>query len=815
MRHLVYSEAQDLSFLIDHLPGVEIGRVTFEGEIQERSERFEALFADREFNKQLHRVQVPFNSTSDLVFIFDKSQSHARSKIYEANCKLEEFVHLNLVRFNQQNTAHRKLKESQLFLDTIIQNIPNMIFVKDARDLKFVRLNRAGEEMIGIKSQDIVGKTDLDFFEEEQAKYFIKTDRDVIKGGQKVEIMEEPILTSEGIKYLQTTKIPISDQAGRPQYLLGISEDITKRREMEKNRLEVVLAQARQSEAEKNSSRLKFLAKASETLNESLDTKFMIEGFGRVCTEELFEICVVDLLDESLENVERQIITRSGKYYSARFRKGELNSGVDVEEGIWSVLKHAQSKQYPNVSPEMLDAVIESFEIKDEAEVLAERSLIIVPLIYYGSAFGAITLVAQSEKVKNGEINLSLCEDLARRASFALQNSRLFHQANQASRAKSSFLANISHEVRTPLGAILGFAELVNENGNLNEQQKDYMATIIRNGEQLLRIVDEILDLSKVESDKVTIERIEYSLPKLLDEIMCLFRVKALEKNLEFKFSCPNDLPERYLGDPLRIRQILINLISNAIKFTDEGMVGLSVRFKRGRESASEGHLIFTITDTGVGISPDQAQRLFQPFAQADESTTRIFGGTGLGLFLSKKMANLMGGDVTLEESSPQMGSRFCMSVKTDVVEQPSLDTDALTSKIPSDEIRSSSTSSMPDAHVLVVDDSKDNQILIKAFLNQSAVDVDLCGNGREGVETALKRNYDVVLMDIQMPEMDGFQAVRELRESGYKGIVVALTAHAMKGDREKCLESGFDDYICKPVSRRSLTECITRNLHH
>lgn len=795
-------------YALTNLDGIETARMDHFGNILDSSPAFRNHYGRSKAGSTYYTIEQPSFDDSKFIFLVDSEQENLERKLKGANESLERLIGVCIQEKVEQSEANQKLRESQIFLDSIIQNIPNMIFVKDASHLRFVRLNKAGEEILGVKSQHLIGKTDYDLFSREQADFFTATDRKVLSEGGLVEVDEEPVLTPEGTKYLKTTKIPIVNSAGEPQYLLGISEDISKKKEMELQRLELIRAQAARVEAEKTSVRLKHLAEASTALNESLDIQSMLRSFAKTCTTSMYRVCLIDLLNEHSEMIDR--VSACMHSENVGFSRASVS---DLYHG--SGFQDTEPRVYESLSSDQMMELIKCKEIEEEVRSIESGVVTIIPLIYQGVNFGALTLISSQAEYEENPLDLSFGEDLARRASLAIQNAKLYSRAHEASRAKSSFLANISHEVRTPLGAILGFAELALEGRNLSVDQREHISTIVKNGQQLLHIVDEILDLSKVESDKVKIENIVFSLPRLMEEIYALFKMKIEAKGLSFHFEMPDDTPTLLVGDPTRIRQILVNLIGNAVKFTERGVVSLSVLFSGGAEDSDRGYLTFTITDTGVGISPGQAAKLFQPFAQADDSTSRVFGGTGLGLFLSRKLALLMGGDVVLEESTPQIGSRFRVTVEAALASEMVLTSVSETHESSTGLYSLSEKLGSSPKRILVVDDSPDNRALIKGLLKQEALSIDLAGNGFQGVESALSRHYDLVLMDIQMPEMDGFEALRALRERGYRGAVVALTAHAMKGDREKCLDQGFDDYLCKPISRKSLCECLSKNIHH
>lgn len=376
--------------------------------------------------------------------------------------------------------------------------------------------------------------------------------------------------------------------------------------------------------------------------------------------------------------------------------------------------------------------------------------------------------------------------------------------ADEANMAKSSFLANMSHEIRTPLGAIMGFAEQLAQPEISKEQFQKYISVISRNSTYLQRIIDDILDLSKVEAGKMIIEHIECSVKELISEFIAMTVPKAEENKIKFTCSVQDGIPERILSDPVRLKQILTNVVGNAIKFTPNGRVDLIV-------SARDKQLEFRVKDTGVGISMDQAKKLFQPFMQADPSTTRRFGGTGLGLVLTKKLCQAMGGDFILESSLPDLGSTFMAHVK--IQEPKESENTGLAGPIKSSP-KIASALPLQGSKILLVEDSMDNQLLIRILLEKAGAQVEVADNGIKGVQKALNEDYALVLMDVQMPEMDGIDATRELRKKGFIKPIIALTAHAMKEEKDRCLKSGFDDFLTKPIQKERLISVLKANIN-
>ena len=347
------------------------------------------------------------------------------------------------------------------------------------------------------------------------------------------------------------------------------------------------------------------------------------------------------------------------------------------------------------------------------------------------------------------------------------------------------------------MGAILGYAELLQDPNSSNSEKYDYSDTIIRNGHQLSRLVDDLLDLAKVEAGKIEFESIEFNTIELFEETVNILTLPARKKQVQLNLSFPTPIPFEVISDPLRIKQILLNLISNAIKFTDRGEINIRVFFQ---QEASQFRV--EIQDTGQGLTPDEQAKLFKPFSQADVSTSRKFGGTGLGLSLSRNMARLLGGDLQLAWSQPGLGSEFVLLLPVKINDAKLSLSGGLTM---ADAIKNPQTQILEGIKVLLVDDTFDNQKLISLFLERTGATVELASDGVEAIQKVMQFPYDVVLMDVQMPVMDGLQAASILRQKNFQKPLIALTAHAMKEDRDRCLAAGFDDYLTKPVDRQLL----------
>ena len=421
-----------------------------------------------------------------------------------------------------------------------------------------------------------------------------------------------------------------------------------------------------------------------------------------------------------------------------------------------------------------------------------------------------------SEKDFSGDVIawIGTCTDIHYRKTMELKLIEAEKQANAASISKSNFLANMSHEIRTPMNAILGFTELVLDRNQTPQESTNWLLTVQKNGQQLLKLIDEILDISKVEAGRLQVDFVEVDMQDLLGEIHELLKVKALSKGLEFKIQLDTPIPKRIKADPMRLRQILINLIGNALKFTNQGFVRLGVKWIP-ENADKQSKMQFYISDSGVGISEDASKRLFESFMQEDTTTTRKYGGTGLGLALSRKLARCMDGDVSLVESVQARGSTFLLEIAGIPEGTESIDTINYAQQNRRTINRFKRDRRLNGLRVLLVEDVEDNQALISHFLKMVGIQVDFADNGQEGVEKAMSADYDAVLMDVQMPIMDGYEATRKLRAAGYSKPIIALTAHALKEEVINSRKAGCTGYITKPVDFDRLIEILAGQPRH
>jgi PAS domain S-box-containing protein len=408
------------------------------------------------------------------------------------------------------------------------------------------------------------------------------------------------------------------------------------------------------------------------------------------------------------------------------------------------------------------------------------------------------------------EYNCVFIRNITKRKQAEQELIQARQAAEAASRSKSEFLANMSHEIRTPMTAILGFADIL-ANSAVDHETVEAAHIIKRNGEHLLDIINDILDLSRIESGKDRVEERDCSCRQIVADVVSTMKVTAEAKGLFLTSETVGNVPDCICTDPIRLRQVLVNLIGNAVKFTEIG--GVRVVTQVDSDDANKPKLRFNVVDTGIGMSEKDLQKLFQPFSQADSSTRRRFGGTGLGLAISRRLAKMLGGDISVTSMAGK-GSTFTLSIAMQLssIAHAQAQPSETANKLP----QRSARDIRLNGSILLAEDGPDNQRLICYVLRKAGAEVTVADNGKEALELALAaqqsaKPFAVVLMDMQMPVMDGYEATSRLRSAGYTGPIIALTAHAMLEDRQKCLGVGCNDYTTKPVNRTNLLEITAK----
>lgn len=520
---------------------------------------------------------------------------------------------------------------------------------------------------------------------------------------------------------------------------------------------------------------------------------------------------------------DQQMLEVSGIYGSsisqaehAKFRNFRFDMDEDRDSLFVNALIKRQAIHMPEITPEM---VARSAQIdRDFFAVKPGISLGYFPVFVNDKVVAGACFINYKRPFKLSERDTSRIEQYLIQVGTAVRNATLFNeltkakvQAEVAQReaeasedAKSRFLANMSHEIRTPLTAIMGYSEALQEDAITPEERRKFLGYILRSGNHLLSMINDLLDISKIEASKIEVERINCNLLEVLCDIDSYMGIKAKEKKLGYSMHVTYPIPQVIITDPTRLKQILLNLCNNAVKFTERGHVRLAVKVGTSEQ------LEFEVEDTGIGINASEQARVFTAFDQADTSTTRLFGGTGLGLYISKNLAQLLGGDITFK-SVPGMGTSFHLKIPLEAQRSTYIRSEEQFTRH-MDEVRESKTfSGIPtlSGRALVVEDNVENQKLILRLVKHTGMQADLAVNGQKAIEAATKNQYDVILMDMQMPVLGGREAAAAIKASGNETPIIAFTANVMKHHLDEYRGLGFADVLEKPIVREKLFETL------
>ena len=658
------------------------------------------------------------------------------------------------------NALHARQRESQNLLEAICESLPDGVVAKDLAG-RYLLCNRAAAQLIGRPPEAIVDRDDEALFGPERAAALRATDTRIVRDDITL-VREEACDRSGAALITQVTRGPLRDASGTVFGTFGIARDITELRNavtelsLHRNRLEELVAQ-RSAELGAAEQRLRMVIDSTAEGLIVLDAMGIIRMVNPATTE-LLGYAPDELL---------------GRNVHAAIHHSLVDGGPKATDGcaLMSAIRRGQKCELLN----------DAFWHRDgHAVPVAAASN---PILVDGSVSGAV---------------LSFFDITERqKAERAREEARA--AAEQLARSKSEFLANMSHEIRTPLNGVLGFAQIGLRDNAGNEAVRRTFAHILDSGKLLLTIISDILDFSKIEAGKLALESVPVDPRALVDQALETVRDAAAAKGLALVADKAADLPAACLGDPVRIMQVLLNLLSNAVKFTPAGQV----RVEAAREGAA---LVFRVIDSGIGIGPADIERLFKPFEQADGSTTRRYGGTGLGLTISRRLCDMMGGTLTVR-SEPGKGSCFELRLPLHETALP------VAAGVP---LKLPRGPRLAGIRVLAAEDNEVNGLVLEDFLRREGARVEMVGNGRLAVD-AVRRDpgaFDVVLMDVQMPEMDGLAATRQLGSIAPGLPVIGQTAHALKEEHDRCLAAGMVATITKPIDIDVLVSQVLQQVH-
>lgn len=661
-------------------------------------------------------------------------------------------------------------EQSAKNLMTLFSTIPDLVWLKDP-DGVYISCNQKFEKFFGASQDEIIGRTDYDFVGRELADFFRLNDAKAIEAGGPCKNEEWVIFASDGHReLLETVKSPMYEVNGKLIGVLGIGRNITDRKVAEEElqkanetlRKEIQERIRTQSALKTSEERMRIL------MNSMPDIVCFKDGEGRWVEANEFDLKLFQLEGVDYKGKTDMELAELSGFYRETFIGCHKS-----DEAAWQAgepYRSDETMQRPDGSAMTFD-------------------LIKVPLFdEYGVRLGLIIVGRDITERKNTEHALIAARDIA----------------ESANRAKSEFLANISHEIRTPMNGIIGMAHLLHGT-ELSGEQEEYLDNIVISSRNLMTLLNDILDLSRIEAGKMDLEMREFSIRETVTHLIDTYRIEIQHKSLKVAANIGDDIPELILGDQLRIRQILMNLFGNAIKFTDSGMI--TIEAGKAVNGAGREMIHFLVRDTGIGIPEKVIERIFAPFTQADSSTTRKYGGSGLGLTICKRLVALMDGRIWVESKE---GSGSCFHVELPF-ESPHTDGAGMIAT--AQKTDEPAAESVRPLSILLAEDSPVNAIFINKVLTNMGHHITLVENGKLALKKLEDEIFDIVLMDIQMPVMGGDEALTTLREreaeSGGHMPVIALTAHALTDERERLLNIGFDAHVPKPVDIDKLIQTI------
>lgn len=688
----------------------------------------------------------------------------------------------------EQRQLEHELLEQKNFLKSMIDAVPDLIFYKDINSVYLGCNSAFAYKFIGIPEEEIVGRTDFDFLKDpELARFFVNKDREMLMANE-TRINEETITLADGsLMEAETVKTPFYNEHGEVMGLIGVTRDITKRKSVQKQLM----------------FKEKILTNISAATNELLVNSDFYDAINK-CLVLLGEATGVDrvyLFENHYED---------GQSYTSQ--KMEWNSGVtkpQIENPELQNIPFEAVKGFldPLIKGQVIRGLVKDFKEGPDKELLKEQgimSILVLPIYVEGIFWGYIGFDEyKTERVWSEDefsilkaFSISIAEAIER-SKMEMKLAKAKEAAEAANKAKSAFLANMSHEIRTPMNGIIGFLSLLNESV-LSAEQLDYVQEAQSASEVLLYLINDILDFSRIEAGKLRMEEIPFRLRSAVEDAVSLQSPRAREKGLELNMLIKSNVPEVLIGDPARLRQVLNNLMSNAVKFTHQGELLVTVEMLQA--DAKQVEILFEVSDTGIGIAEVDMHKLFTPFSQVDDSATRKYGGTGLGLSITNELVHLMEGEISVE-SKLGKGSKFSFTARFRPVDELCVDTYEY--------------AQLTGRRILVVDDNASNRKIIRAYLEESGCQIEECDEGEKAVSMILAsasgKQFDAAIIDFQMPGMTGCDLAMALQAipSSREIRLIMLTSIAQRGDIDFASACGFTGYLTKPVKRNELLDCV------